>query len=143
MTDKFKPELPFVAGSALLAEGKTITWIEDAAGRNVCDLFHKSDGDHFYIKPNAVEHADFIIQACNMHDEMIDVFKAYPGYSAGPKDYNKWVDQLIKLLAKLNAPETSPESSFDHEPTRQNDEYFCPKCGKRWDFEDEPPECVS
>ena len=29
-----------------------------------------------------------------------------------------------------------------HEPVRQNDEYWCSKCRKRWDVDDDEPECV-
>lgn len=29
-----------------------------------------------------------------------------------------------------------------HNPIREQDEYYCTKCGKRWDIHETPPQCI-
>lgn len=30
----------------------------------------------------------------------------------------------------------------DHNLVRESDEYFCTRCGKRWDIHEDEPECI-
>ena len=53
---------------------------------------------------------------------------------------NRAADSVFKEINPSATP--APEPSTKHNPTREGDEYYCPKCAKRWGFEEEPPVCV-
>ena len=42
----------------------------------------------------------------------------------------------------LGKPRTEDAKAFKHNERQEGDEYFCPKCSKRWDIHDDAPDCI-
>ena len=67
----------------------------------------------------------------------MSVIKRLGGYEAAMEwDKNR---QKGSIVADITSLLIAIEVSVKHQPMRQGDEYFCPKCGCRWGRSESPP----